>query len=263
MVSSLSITFMIVSAIISIFIPIALVIYLIKKKGASLKAVLIGALTFFVSQMLLRIPLLQLLQTMDWFKSLGSNVFLASIFLGITAGLFEEIGRFVSFKFLLKNKLNWINGIAFGVGHGGIEAILLVGIGNINNIIYSMMINSGMFDSAMAAALPAEIAGLLKDQLLNLEPYVFLLGGIERIFALIIQITFSLLVLYGVMNKSFKYVIYAILLHMVVNAPLGILSSMGISVIGIEVFVGICATIGLVFIIKSKSMFNDYSEKTF
>ena len=44
-----------------------------------------------------------------------------ALFLGFTAGLFEEVGRYLAFTTILKKRLDWKNAVAFGIGHGGIE----------------------------------------------------------------------------------------------------------------------------------------------
>ncbi len=255
MVSNLSIFFMFISLAIVFALPIGLAIYIIKKEKASFKAVMVGALVFFVFQMLTRIPLLQVLSQQTWYFKMASNVVLLGIFLGLTAGLFEEIGRFLGFKLLLKNKLSWADGIAFGIGHGGIEAILLVGLSFINNIFYSLSINSGVFDSSIAPNLSSDVAYLIKTQLTNTPAHLFLAAGVERIFTIALQIAFTLLVLYGVKKKDFKYVILAIFLHFVVDSPLPLLMSSGLNIWVIEVFVGICAAIALYYIMKSKEIF--------
>jgi len=117
------------------------------------------------------------------------------------------------------------------------------------------MINSGTFDAAIASKLPAETAYLIKSQLVGLSPSMFLAGGVERVFAMTVQIAFSLLVLYGVMSKRFIYVIYAILLHGLVNAPLVVLMSKGINIWVIEGLIALFAALGLYYIIKSKEVF--------
>ncbi len=255
MVSNTSILFMILSGIIALLLPIILTIYACKKHKASIKAVLVGALTFFIFQVVTRFPLLTFLGKQNWYQVMTTNIFLIALFLGLTAGIFEEIGRFISFKFLLKDKLNWENALAFGIGHGGIEAIILLGIASINNVVYSLLINSGAFDSTISANLPIEVANNIKEQLINTSPILFLAGGIERVFAITIHIALSIIVLYGVKLKQFKYVIYAILLHTLVNTPSAILSLKKVNFWVIESFIGILAVIGFIFIIKSKEIF--------
>ncbi len=254
MVSNWSIIFMFISLTIVLALPIGLAIYFVKKEKASIKSILVGALVFIVFQILTRVPLLQALSQQAWYFKMASNVVLLGIFLGLTAGLFEEIGRFLGFKLLLKNRLSWADGVAFGIGHGSIEAILLVGLSFINSIFYSFSINSGTFDS-ITANLPSDAVYLLKNQLINTPSHLFLTAGVERIFAMALQIAFTLVVLYGVKKKAFKYVVLAICLHFLVDSPLPLLMASGLNIWVIEIFVGICAAIALYFIIKSKEIF--------
>lgn len=257
MVGSQSIFFMILSMAIAFLFPIGLAIYFKKKWNFSLKAVLVGALVFFVFQIVIRIPLLQAFATQDWYKAMAQNTILIALFLGITAGIFEEVGRFIGFKLLLKNKLNRKNGIAFGIGHGGIEAIILVGLGNINNLVSSLMINSGVFDAQIAPNLPPETAEMLKNTLISTSPLMYAAGGIERIFAITIQIALSLVVLYAVMHRKNIVLLYAVLLHAVIDSPIVILSANKVNIWAIEGFVLLCAIAALAFIIKSKNIFKD------
>src|SRR5690606_30347694 len=138
---------------------------------------------------------------------------------GLSAGVFEEIGRYLAFRFPLRRDLSWQNGVAYGLGHGGIEAIVLVGITYINNIVISLMINTGQFENLIGPGLDAATAALIKDQLINTPPIYFLIGGLERFFTLFIQVGLSLVVLYGVITRQIRYLIYAVLLHTLVNAP--------------------------------------------
>lgn len=257
MVSSQSIFFMVFSSLIAFLFPIGLAIYFKWKWKISIKAVLVGALIFFVFQMVIRIPLLQISATQGWYKAMAQNAVLIALFLGITAGMFEEVGRFIGFKYLLKKNLSRKNGIAFGIGHGGIEAIILVGLTNINNIVSSLMINSGVFDAMVAPKLPGETAQMIKNTLISTSPLMFAFGGIERIFAITIQIALSLVVLYAVMYRKNIVLLYAILLHAVVDSPVVILSANKASIWVTEGFVFLCAIASLIFILKSKKIFND------
>lgn len=257
MVSNLSIAFMALSMLISFLVPIGLVVYFRKRYKISFKAVGIGALVFFIFQMILRIPLLQIASTQSWYKSMAQNTLLIGLFLGLTAGIFEEVGRYIGMKYFLKRELSWKNGVAFGIGHGGIEAILLVGIGNINSIVYSFMINSGVFDGLIASKLPEQTAQLIKTQLTATNPWTFAAGGIERIFAITIQIALSVLVMYAVVYRKKIIVLYAVLLHALIDSPLVLFSAKKVGVWGMEGYVFLCALASLIFIIKSKNMFKE------
>lgn len=260
MVSNISILMMTLSGIIALVLPVALAIYLYKRFQISLRALLVGALVFFVFQMTLRLPLLSWLGQMEWYKNwaLGqswANYLYLSIFLAISAGVFEEVGRFLGYKYLLRNELEWKNGFAFGTGHGGIESILLVGMTMLNNIIISQLINAGEFESQIGSKLPAGVAQNIKESLINTPSWLFAIGGLERILAMVIQIGFSLLVLKSVITKRYRYLVYAVLIHVVVDIPAG-LYQMKVINIGVAEFITVIfAGAAFFWIIKSRDAF--------
>ncbi|RQD75185.1 MAG: YhfC family intramembrane metalloprotease [Candidatus Syntrophonatronum acetioxidans] len=257
MVSALSIVFMVFTLLICFALPLGLVYYFYRKEGISLVAVLVGALVFVVSQMLLRIPLLQYLSGMPWYQQLAGNLLLIALLLSVTAGLFEEVGRFLGFKYLLRRHLSWKNGIAFGIGHGGIEAIILVGLTYINNIVYSLMINRGTFDQMIAPQLGPQMADYIKDQLINTSPDMFAAAGLERAFTIVIHIALSLVVLLAVTKGKPIFLLYAILLHTLINFPAVIIPGLGYSIWFAEIYVMLLALAGYIFIIRSKNSFPD------
>ncbi|HDR3336302.1 TPA: YhfC family intramembrane metalloprotease, partial [Bacillus anthracis] len=119
-----------------------------------------------------------------------------------------------------------------GAGHGGIEAVLIVGIPVISLLLSQTVIQNG--DS-------------------------YYLGGIERIFAMVLHVGLSFIVLQAVVQKKFRYVVYAILIHGTVNALAGIISLYVPGEIGIimsEVSIAIFAllTFSYSFILKRKGV---------
>lgn len=256
MVSPLSIVFMAVSLLVIIGFPLGLAIYMRKKEKASLKAILTGVLVFVVFQLLIRMPILSVLGNQVWFRELSAASLFFSAFIvgGLSAGLFEETGRLLGFRHFLKNKLSWQNGIAFGIGHGGIEALVLVGLAYVNNIVFSIMINQGIFDSAIAPELGAEMAAFVKSQLIGTPPATFLLGGLERLLVIIMHIALSLLVLYAVINRKIAYYIYAILLHTMLNA-LGVIIGREFGIWYAELYILLLAVIAVFCIGRSRRFF--------
>jgi uncharacterized membrane protein YhfC len=250
---------MVISLLLVFLFPIGLWIYFYKKERISAIAVLVGALTFVISQIVLRIPLLQLLQGQSWYAAMAKNIWISALFLGLTAGLFEEVGRFLGFKFLLKKKLEWKNGIAFGIGHGGIEAIIITGLTYINNIVFSLMINSGAFDKISGTFAPG-LSDYIVNALANTSPAMFLVGGFERVFAIIAHIAFSIIVLYGVKNRKGVYIIYAILAHALLDAPT-VLISYYFGTWAAEGYVVLFTAAALIFSMKSKKLFEKNSVR--
>lgn len=245
----------IVNIIISIGLPIGVLIYFLIRKRRCVKAYFIGMLVFVVSQIFLRIPLIQVvLPKMDWYLNMQITYpILLFAFLGITAGIFEEVGRFIGFKAGLKTNRTWLDGIAFGLGHGGIEAILLVAVSNIKSMIIVNAINNGTFEAAKFG-ISEETAMKLFGNLNNVD---VLCGGVERISTIILHVFLTLVVLYGIRKGKKIYLGLAIILHGIVDFLVVTIKSFGATNIEIEVGLFIFAIVLLVLIIKSKGLFED------
>lgn len=273
MVSGTSIFFMWVTLFISLILPVALlIVYALKNKGKKIvSAWFLGAAGFFVMQVILRLPILSILSLMPGFQSFAENNYVVYILiLGFTAGLFEVIGRLVVAKILSKN-LTYERGIAAGLGHGGIEAIIIVGMTYINNLLYAGMINGGTFDITVeqTAALGVDVSSLyaVKDALLNTPSYLFGLAGYERLLTIICHTAMSLLVCYFVYKKqTMKGVLIALLLHTILDSVSGLISGLSTPYMGNVItentgyvlvygFLTIMAAISLVIILKVKKEF--------
>ncbi len=198
----------VVTLLISLVLPIVvmLIIALRHKKQGIASAWWLGAAGFFVTQILIRLPILSFLQSRSWFIDFAQkNLFIYALCLAFTAGLFELAGRFAAAK-IMEKKLTWRRSLAAGLGHGGIEAMVLIGMTYVNNLIYIVMINSGIFDTLIAqtAGLGMDVSQLelIRSQLVGMEPAMFLLAGLERLLAMTCHVAMSALVCYGVANKK-------------------------------------------------------------
>lgn len=213
MVSTGAFIGIIVTLIITLVGPIvAAIVYSVKNKGKGVwKAWLLGAAGFFVLQVLIRIPILNVLGTFPWFQQFAENNYVVyCLILAMTAALFEVVARFVVAK-ILQKRMNYQQGVAAGLGHGGIEAMILIGMTYVNNLLYAVMINSGAFDATVAqtGALPVPNAAELVEQLKQIKValietpgYVFYLAGYERILCVLFHTAMSLLVCYMVYKKK-------------------------------------------------------------
>ena len=221
MVSVATIICIVISLLVSLALPVVLLLIFAgkHKKQGIFSAWLLGAAGFFVTQILIRIPILTALQTQSWFQSLASNHLIIYGFgLALTAGLFELAGRFAVAKLLVKKGLNPKRSLAAGLGHGGIEAIFIAGIAMINNLAYAAMINAGTFQEVLAqtAAMGVDVSQLelIREQLITYSPAMFLLGGFERILAMTAHAAMSMLVCYGVAhNKVLPCVPLCLIIH--------------------------------------------------
>ncbi len=273
MVSGTSIFFMWVTLFISLILPVALlIIYALKNKGKKIvSAWFLGAAGFFVLQIILRLPILSILSLMPGFQAFAENNYVVYVLLlGFTAGLFEVIGRLVVAKIMSKN-LTYERSIAAGLGHGGIEAMLLIGMTYINNLLYAGMINGGTFDMTVeqTAALGVDVSSLhaVKDALLNTPSYLFGLAGYERLLTIICHTAMSLLVCYFVYKKqTMKGVLIALILHTILDCVSGLISGLSTPYMGSVIsentgyvltygFLTIMAVVSLVIILKVKKEF--------
>lgn len=239
MVSTSVITAVCVTLFISLLLPPAFyIVYGIKQKGKGVwTAWLLGAAGFFVFQIMIRIPLLNLLSQNESFQAFAANHYiLYCLVLAFTAGLFETGGRYAVAK-ILKKKLNFERGFAAGLGHGGIEAMLLIGMTYVNNLSYIILINTGAFEGVVrqAAELGTDTAPLLalRDTFLSSGPLMFYLAGYERILTMIFHIFLSLLVCYFVRNgKDLRGILICLLLHTAADFTAPVLSGLASPVLG-------------------------------
>lgn len=218
----------IASAAVNIFgWTILCVIYNVKNKTSHL-VTLIGAAAFFVSQIVLRIPILQVL-------SLKSEPFAAfvsttagKILIGaFTAGLFEETARLICARFILKgDKRSLKQSIAFGLGHGACEAVILIGVTMLTYVVYMTAINNGTFvsmfcaegDPAGASDQILQTMNALSDQLTSLKAGDVYLGIAERVFAMTYHVFASVLIFKGVRTgKPVRYWLAAAAAHTLFN----------------------------------------------
>lgn len=253
MVPALSFVFMAVSLLISIGLPVALTIWVMKKYRPGFWAVASGMIVFLVLQVFIRIPLMQAFAASEAGNVfIENNMLLYVVIAALTAGIFEEFGRYFAFKIMLKNRRGFGHGLAYGIGHGGIEAIVLIGLSYVSNIVVSIMINSGgtaALSGAEAAMLQPGINAILATPSID-----FLIGGVERIFAICLHIGFSILVLYGVRKRNIAYTLLAVLLHGVVDfAVVNIATSLG--ALWSELFMFVVAAVSIVYVVRMKRVF--------
>lgn len=254
-VPMLSLIMMGFSLLISVGIPIGMTVYLILTKKSTIRPILTGVLVFFVFQVILRIPLLNAVVRMDFFAPILTNPWLYALILAFTAGLFEEGGRYLGYRTLAKDSRTWWDGVAYGIGHGGFEAMYLVGLTYINNIILSLAINTGTFEAVTANLAPAT-AQYLHAQLTSTNPWIFFAGGFERLMTMLIQTALSVLVLYGIRRGKLRYLFAALALHTLVDVPAVILPQVfGWNVWGVEGFIAACGILSGVYLILSKRSF--------
>ena len=262
-VSTLSIICMAISGIISFAIPVVLFIYFRKKKKADVLPFFAGCAVMLLFALVLESSVHRLVFASPAGEKILNTTWLYALYGGLMAGLFEETGRFCAFKTVLKKyRENDANALMYGAGHGGFEAAALLGVTSINNIAYSVLINTGGIDTVLSAV-PAELKPQLEtavQTLISASSSQFLLGGAERIFAVTLQIALSVLVWFAAKDPGKRYLYpLAIFLHFAVDALMVVISSAGVPMLCVECFVGACAA-AAAFIAKRQWVLNHRPE---
>lgn len=250
--------FMVLDLILGFAVPICLAWWLVKKYNVRLSTILIGAATFVVFALVLEAFVHRIVLNSPAGETIQGKTLYYALYGGLMAGLFEETGRFLSMKFLLKKEPTTVMpGIAYGAGHGGVEMLILFGFTMISNLTMSVMVNAGQTETILAQA-PAEAQEQLQAaiaQLTDLRAGGLLLGLWERISALILQFSLSVLV-WAAVRKGGKWLWLfpaAILLHAGIDAQAVILSkSTGMLALEALIFAESIAVAGFAYMVSRR-----------
>ena len=171
-----------------ILLPFILSFIWIKKYNGKISSILIGVLGFIGSVSIESLFLAFIT------KIIEKTSFIVMIIGLLSPGLFEETGRYVCLNYLLKkNKLKNIS-VSYGIGHGGLECIL------VGNYLLSNLFVKDIYIEK----------GILKESITFLT---CLMSVWERLFAVIFHISLSVIVYKAVKEKKLYYYIFSIFLH--------------------------------------------------
>ena len=223
-------------AVFGIVAPILLAWWVVKKYNVSIKTILVGAGVFVLFALILETIMHQIVLKGPHGATIIGNIWYYALYGGLAAGVFEETGRFIAMKWLLKKEPGTaLTAVGYGVGHGGIELLLIFGLSMISNVAVAAMINSGQAETLLATAPAAALEQMQAQfqQLQDASAWTFLTGIWERISAIILQLSLSVLV-WAAVRKGGKYLWLfpaAILIHFLVDAGAVVLSKTSTMVI--------------------------------
>ena len=119
-------------AVFGIAAPFLLAWWLVKKYQVNITTILVGAGVFFVFALVLESMVHQVVLQGPNGKIILDNIWYYALYGGLAAALFEETGRFLAMKFVLKKEPGTaLTAVGYGIGHGGIEMLLIVARGGI------------------------------------------------------------------------------------------------------------------------------------
>lgn len=241
-----------ICVIITTLVPLIVSVIMLVRKKWNVKPFFIGVLAFFISQIVLRIPLLNILSNVSKeFTTFYSSILGTILIGGLSAGLFEETARLIGAKIVSKkDTLTFKDSLSFGFGHALCEVVLLVGLTQFSNLIVYFMINAGNFhDIMISSGIKESQYAQYLQQYTSVQAVDYVYSLIERCSSIMFHVMNTILVFYGVKSKKYWFYLLAILLHTIFNS-IAVLIGSYCGYLVTEIVLLIFSTIGLTLTIK-------------
>lgn len=249
-VSNLTIAVLALNTLLGLAIPLGLLLVLRRKLPSPVLPFFAGCATFILAVMVLESLVHSLVLTGPFGQYIWQTPWLYALYGGLAAGLFEETGRFIAMKVLQKKYPQPQTALMYGAGHGGIEVLLVLGVTMLQNLAYALMINAGQTE-AMLSALPEGQMEALRSGLESLTATpaaLFLVSPLERIIALVLHMSLSVLVWRAVTAPGKRWLhAAAVGIHALVDAVAVLMQQYGVSVLVIELFL-VAVDVAVVFL---------------
>jgi uncharacterized membrane protein YhfC len=208
------------NGLLMIAMPVGLAIFLTARWNLGARLWMIGAATFILSQVghipFNALATLVLNRTPLASMTPEAALIFNAVFLGLSAGLFEELFRYGMFRWWAKDARSWRKGVLAGAGHGGAEAIILGAI-----VVYAFVQFAYLRNANLSKIVSADQLTLAQQQVSgywSMTWYDSLLGALERLFTIPTQIALSVLVLQTFTRRQWFWVWLAVLYHAVLDA---------------------------------------------
>lgn len=252
----------IITILVDVGFPLILILYMTRRLKTGWKIIGVGALIFIFVQ-ILHIAFLFLINEPIKSLILGGDlphnlqIAINAAILGILAGLFEETGRYLGFKHIMKEARTWNQGVAFGAGWGGVESIIIGFLVSLSLVNLILIPNIDINTLNKTSDLTPEQLGdvekqlqLAEEQMSQLSWYDPLWGAVERIFAITLHIALTLIVLQCFIQNNRIFLGAAIVLHSAVDFIVVAMVGLGLPLYSIEAVLFLVALLSLWIIMR-------------
>ncbi len=220
-----SIPSLIITVVLMILIPVCFFICWRRKHKGQTKIgwLIAGAVGFLVSARVLEsgVHYFCIIADNAVSRAINGNTAVFVLY-GITmAGVFEECGRHIVLKHILKKDRTRENAVLYGIGHGGTEILAVILPAMITYLAVVVLFSRGDTENALrtlniteetaAAALPSVRAAAAFGY------GMMAMNVIERLLAMLLHIGLTVIVYHGVVNEEKACLPAAILLHMLMD----------------------------------------------
>ena len=216
---------LVITVILMIAVPVICFVYWRRKHREQTKIswLIAGAAGFIVSARVLELGVHYFCIVGDnpVSRFINGNTAVFVLYGIVMAGIFEECGRYIVLKHIMKKNRTRENAVLYGIGHGGIEIVAVLLPSVILSLVIAVLFSQGNTADAMnalkiteetaAAALPTVQAAAVFDY------GMMAMNVIERVFAMLLHIGLTVIVFYGVVNSKKGFLPLAVLLHMLMD----------------------------------------------
>lgn len=209
MINYISIVFMFLTLLVCFVLPIVLILWFNRKYRSKPEMFAAGFIVFLVFELFTRLPFLSAITEKEQYVTFLSAPILYALLLGFSAGLFDEVGRFIYYRTFVRDHMTWENGVAMGIGFGSLEAMVVTGGVYARRFMFAVMFNLGRFGTAESNP---DIAALV-EELQSIPLNIHLFAGLERIFMLVIHTAFSLLTMIAAKRGKLSLLLLCTVIH--------------------------------------------------
>ena len=216
---------LIITVILMVAIPVIFFIYWRKnyKQQTKISWLIAGAIGFIVSARVLElgVHMVCIVTNNPISRFINGNTIAFVLYGIIMAGVFEECGRYIVLKYIMKKNRTPENAVLYGIGHGGIEILAVILPAMITYLAVAVLFSAGDMENALStlniteetasAALPSIQATAVFDY------GMMAMNVIERLFAMLLHIGLTVVVYYGVVTAKKSCLPVAIILHMLMD----------------------------------------------
>lgn len=262
-IASLSITAITLAAL-----PIIFVV-LWKKycgKTVSFTPLFLGAAGFLVSARVLELGVHMICIVWDnpISRFLNGSTPAYVIYGACMAGIFEECGRYVVIKFLMKKNRTRENMVMYGIGHGGIEVWTISLMSVVSLLAIAVVLQSrGVEDTlsffGVTGAVPENLTDSISTTLaasVNFNALNGVLTVLERVGAMAVHVSLTVVVAYGVLKGQKNYLFLAILTHAAVDTLPALYQRGAVSMSVVEVWLWIWTVL---LVIWAGKLYNQFT----
>ena len=145
---------LIITVILMIAIPVIFFVYWRKKHKQQTKIsyLIAGAVGFIVSARVLElgVHLVCIVADNPVSRFINGNTIAFVLYGIIMAGVFEECGRHIVLKYIMKKNRTPENAVMYGIGHGGIEILAVLLPSMILYLVIAVLFSAGNIENALS-----------------------------------------------------------------------------------------------------------------